>query len=196
MVSTVRWSCIGRADQTAAFVPARMCEAAAAPSVRKMDKFAIAFWLHVNEHHAPRCSVLHRAAHRFRDHPCLPCTINNADQGQTTGKWNRVCARFGLSLTKVLLPRCLTVAPLYLGYPLPSVTKMLKKDLTVWEHLKTIQSDGGKARWAKLTPEERSAQARKIVEVRWAKKRAAEVVPKITSPAKPLKHAKKAPKNK
>jgi hypothetical protein len=34
---------------------------------------------------------------------------------------------------------------------------MLKKDLTVWEHLKTIQSDGGKARWAKLTPEERSA---------------------------------------
>jgi hypothetical protein len=34
---------------------------------------------------------------------------------------------------------------------------MLKKDLTVREHLKTIQSDGGKARWAKLTPEERSA---------------------------------------
>ena len=82
-----------------------------------------------------------------------------------------------------------------MGYPLPSVTKMLKKDLTVWEHLKTIQSDGGKARWAKLTPEERSAQARKIVEARWAKKRAAEVVPKTTSPAKPLKHAKKAPKN-
>jgi hypothetical protein len=35
-----------------------------------------------------------------------------------------------------------------------------KKDLTVREHLKMIQSDGGKARWAKLTPEERSVQAR------------------------------------
>jgi hypothetical protein len=74
---------------------------------------------------------------------------------------------------------------------------MVKKDLTVREHLKTIQSDGGKARWAKLTPEERSAQARKIVAVRWAKKRAGEVAPAITSSAKPLKHAaKKAPKNK
>jgi hypothetical protein len=52
---------------------------------------------------------------------------------------------------------------------------MLKKDLTVREHLKTIQSDGGKARWAKLTPEERSAQARKIVAARWAKK----VIPEI-----------------
>jgi hypothetical protein len=50
---------------------------------------------------------------------------------------------------------------------------MLKKDLTVREHLKTIQSDGGKARWAKLTAEERSAQARKIVGARWAKKKAA-----------------------
>jgi hypothetical protein len=67
-----------------------------------------------------------------------------------------------------------------------------KKDLTVWEHLKTIQSDGGKARWAKLTPEERSAQARKIVEARWAKKRAAEVVPATTSSAEP---PKRAPKN-
>jgi hypothetical protein len=74
---------------------------------------------------------------------------------------------------------------------------MLKKDLTVREHLKTIQSDGGKARWAKLTPEERSAQARKIVEVRWAKKRAAEVVLATASPAKHSKHAaKKSPKNK
>jgi hypothetical protein len=53
--------------------------------------------------------------------------------------------------------------------------EMLKKDLTVREHLKTIQSDGGKARWAKLTPEERSAQARKIVAARWAKK----VIPEI-----------------
>jgi hypothetical protein len=84
-----------------------------------------------------------------------------------------------------------------LGYPLPSVAKMLKKDLTVREHLKTIQSDGGKARWAKLTPEERSAQARKIVEVRWAKKRAAEVVLATTSSVKPSKRAaKKSSKNK
>jgi hypothetical protein len=74
---------------------------------------------------------------------------------------------------------------------------MLKKDLTVREHLKTIQSDGGKARWAKLTPEERSAQARKIVEARWAKKRTAEVVPAIRPSAKPLNRAaKKSPKNK
>jgi hypothetical protein len=73
---------------------------------------------------------------------------------------------------------------------------MLKKDLTVREHLKTIQSDGGKARWAKLTPEERSAQARRIVEARWAKKRAAEVPPATTASAKPSKRAaKKSPKN-
>jgi hypothetical protein len=52
---------------------------------------------------------------------------------------------------------------------------MLKKDLTVREHLKTIQSDGGKARWAKLTPEERSAQARKIVGARWAKRVISEI---------------------
>jgi len=73
---------------------------------------------------------------------------------------------------------------------------MIKKDLTVREHLKRIQSDGGKARWAKLTPEERSAQARRIVEARWAKKRAAEVVIDTTSSAKPSKRAaKKLPKN-
>jgi hypothetical protein len=72
-----------------------------------------------------------------------------------------------------------------------------KKDLTVREHLKMIQSDGGKARWAKLTPEERSAQARKIVGARWAKKRAGEVVPATSSSAKPSKRAtKKPPKNK
>jgi hypothetical protein len=73
---------------------------------------------------------------------------------------------------------------------------MLKKDLTVREHLKTIQSDGGKARWAKLTPEERSAQARKIVGARWAKK-AAGVAPTTTPSAKPPKRvAKKSSKNK
>jgi ParB-like chromosome segregation protein Spo0J len=79
--------------------------------------------------------------------------------------------------------------------------KMLKrdkKDLTVREHLKMIQSDGGKARWAKLTPEERSAQARKIVGARWAKKRAAaEAVPGTSSSAEPPKGAaKKSPKYK
>jgi len=75
--------------------------------------------------------------------------------------------------------------------------KKVKKDLTVREHLKTIQSDGGKARWAKLTPEERSAQARKIVEARWAKKRAAEVVAAPTSSVKLSKRpAKKPPKSK
>ena len=74
---------------------------------------------------------------------------------------------------------------------------MQKKDLTVREHLKAIQSDGGKARWAKLTPEERSAQARKIVGARWAKKTAAVVVSMTTSSAKPSKlSAKKSPKNK
>jgi hypothetical protein len=74
---------------------------------------------------------------------------------------------------------------------------MLKKDLTVREHLKTIQSDGGKARWAKLTPEERSAQARRIVGARWAKKKAAELVPPTTSSTRlPKSAAKKSPKNK
>ena len=68
--------------------------------------------------------------------------------------------------------------------------KMLKKDLTVREHLKTIQSDGGKARWAKLTPEERSAQARKIVAARWAKRITSEVPP---APAA-TKRKKPAPK--
>jgi hypothetical protein len=46
-----------------------------------------------------------------------------------------------------------------------------KKNPTLREHLATIQSAGGKASWAKLTPEERSARARKAVEARWAKKK-------------------------
>jgi hypothetical protein len=71
-----------------------------------------------------------------------------------------------------------------------------KKDLTVREHLKMIQSDGGKARWAKLTPEERSAQARKIVGARWAKKRAADVAPAPNSAAKPSKRAERKSPNK
>ena len=52
-------------------------------------------------------------------------------------------------------------------YPDNMATK--KKNLTLREHLATIQSDGGKARWANLTSEERSAQARKMVQARWAK---------------------------
>jgi len=40
------------------------------------------------------------------------------------------------------------------GIPAFGCDKCLKKDLTVREHLKTIQSDGDPARWAKLTPEE------------------------------------------
>jgi hypothetical protein len=49
---------------------------------------------------------------------------------------------------------------------------MAKKELTMREHLSAIQSEGGKARWAGLTPEERSEQARKAVVARWAKKKA------------------------
>ncbi len=51
---------------------------------------------------------------------------------------------------------------------------MAKKELTMREHLSTIQSEGGKARWAGLTPEERSEQARKAVVARWAKKKASD----------------------
>jgi len=35
--------------------------------------------------------------------------------------------------------------------------------------LSSIQSKGGKARWANLSPEEHSAQARKAIAARWAK---------------------------
>ena len=51
---------------------------------------------------------------------------------------------------------------------------MAKKELTMREHLSAIQSEGGKARWAGLTPEERSEQARKAVVARWAKKKASD----------------------
>jgi hypothetical protein len=51
---------------------------------------------------------------------------------------------------------------------------MTKKELTMREHLSAIQSEGGKARWAGLTPEERSEQARKAVVARWAKKKASD----------------------
>lgn len=75
---------------------------------------------------------------------------------------------------------------------------MAKKDLTVREHLSAIQSEGGKARWANLSPEERSAQARKAVEARWAKKRAGDAADKAAvspkeddaSPSPPLKKSK------
>ena len=51
---------------------------------------------------------------------------------------------------------------------------MAKKELTMREHLSAIQSEGGKARWAGLTSEERSEQARKAVVARWAKKKASD----------------------
>jgi hypothetical protein len=44
-----------------------------------------------------------------------------------------------------------------------------KKELTLREHLTTIQSAGGKARWASLNSDQRSEQARKAVAARWAK---------------------------
>ena len=78
--------------------------------------------------------------------------------------------------------------------PAHTMKKMAKKkDLTLREHLKTIQSDGGKARWANLTPEERSAQARKIVAARWAKKADAPK-PQASKPARTAK--KKSTKKK
>jgi len=46
---------------------------------------------------------------------------------------------------------------------------MRKREITLREHLSSIQSKGGKARWANLSPEERSAQARKAIAARWAK---------------------------
>jgi hypothetical protein len=50
-----------------------------------------------------------------------------------------------------------------------------KHELTLREHLQGIQSQGGKARWAGMTAEERSAAARKAVQARWAKKTASDV---------------------
>lgn len=65
---------------------------------------------------------------------------------------------------------------LYLCDPQPRrILKMKKKrDLTLHEHLQAIQPLGGKARWAGLSPEERSLAARKAVEARWARKKALE----------------------
>jgi hypothetical protein len=77
-------------------------------------------------------------------------------------------------------------------------TKMAKKkkDLTLREHLKSIQSGGGKARWANLTPEERSAQARRIVQARWAKKGAEATLPtpRVSEPS--TSTVKKSPRKK
>jgi hypothetical protein len=60
-----------------------------------------------------------------------------------------------------------------------------KKEITLSEHLKKIQSKGGKARWADLTPEERSELARKTVQARWAKAKAAKQTPKATPKTPP-----------
>jgi hypothetical protein len=71
------------------------------------------------------------------------------------------------------------------------------KELTVREHLKNIQAEGGKARWANVSPEERSAQARKAVEARWAKKRAEEAAATSAPAASKTKRTpKKASKKK
>ena len=47
-----------------------------------------------------------------------------------------------------------------------------KPEITLREHLQAIQSDGGKARWAGMSAEARSAVARRAVQARWAKKKA------------------------
>jgi hypothetical protein len=60
-----------------------------------------------------------------------------------------------------------------------------KKEITLSEHLKKIQSKGGKARWADLTPEERSELARKTVQARWAKAKVAKQAPKATPKTPP-----------
>jgi hypothetical protein len=70
-------------------------------------------------------------------------------------------------------------------------SSMAKKELTLREHLSTIQSEGGKARWVNLSPAERSAQARKAVEARWAKKRAADAASEaVSSEPKSVQKAK------
>jgi len=72
------------------------------------------------------------------------------------------------------------------------MVKKINKDVTLREHLGMIQADGGKARWAKLTPEERSAQTRKMVAARWAKR--AEAATPTDSSSKSIKRAgKKTP---
>jgi hypothetical protein len=83
-----------------------------------------------------------------------------------------------------------------------------KKELTLREHLSTIQSAGGKARWASLNSEQRSEQARKAVSARWAKNLTASAASTSTAikgtfakgrkpaPGKKLLSIKKDPKKK
>lgn len=52
---------------------------------------------------------------------------------------------------------------------------MLKKSITLAEHLATIQAKGGKARAASMTAEERSEHGKKAVNARWAKYREAQL---------------------
>ncbi len=52
-------------------------------------------------------------------------------------------------------------------------------EVTLREHLQAIQSQGGKARWAGLTPEERSEVARKAVLARWAKRKGSDAPPAL-----------------
>jgi hypothetical protein len=60
-----------------------------------------------------------------------------------------------------------------------------KKEVTLSEHLKKIQPKGGKARWAGVTPEERSEIGRKNVLARWAKVKAAKKTAKGSKSADP-----------
>jgi len=76
----------------------------------------------------------------------LPVPIHKQPKRKNRPNGIGPASRTGISATKFLLPRCLTVGSVVSGSSLPSVTKSLKNDLTVREHLKTIQSDGGKAR--------------------------------------------------
>jgi len=70
---------------------------------------------------------------------------------------------------------------------------MPKKELTLKEHLRRIQSKGGKARWEGVSAEERTEQARKTVSARWAKaKKAAKKTTAKKSVTKSAKSAKPA----
>ena len=71
------------------------------------------------------------------------------------------------------------------------------KGLTLREHLQGIQSQGGKARWAGLTAEERSAAARKAVQARWARKKAPDAASAAQNEfeSKPKRSARTPPAN-
>lgn len=71
---------------------------------------------------------------------------------------------------------------------------MSKKELTLKEHLRRIQRQGGKARWEGVSPEERSEQTRRAVEARWSKVKKA--APKKAAARKGESAKPSAPKSK